>query len=87
METLWSLRLIAKSGGHKVSFDLKDGVYSMAIDPKDREAFTVNLDGHLLQFCALPMGLSLSPYVFQKLTQAFTDHLRDPESSTSSPVP
>ena len=85
METLRSLRLIAKPGDHWVSFDLKDGFYSLAIDPKDREAFTVNLDGQLLQFCALPMGWSLSPYVFQKLTEAFTDHLRDPEPSTISP--
>jgi hypothetical protein len=85
METLRSLRLIAKPGDHWVSFDLKDGFYSLAIDPKDREAFTVNLDGQLLQFCALPMGWSLSPYIFQKLTEVFTDHLRDPESSTPSP--
>ncbi len=80
METLRSLRLIAKPRDHWVSFDLKDGFYSLFIDPKDREAFTVNLDGHLLQFCALSMGWSLIyPYVFQKLTQGFTDHLRDPE--------
>ena len=57
----------------------------MAIAPHDREAFTINLDGKLLQFCALPMGWSLSPFVFQKLTEAFTNHLKDPESSTSSP--
>ncbi len=56
METMRSLRLIAKPGDHWVSFDLKDGFYSLAIDPKDREAFTVNLDGQLLQFCGLPMG-------------------------------
>jgi hypothetical protein len=64
METLRSLRLIAKPGDHWVSFDLKDGFYSLAIDPKDREAFTVNIDGQLLQFYALPMGWCLSPYVF-----------------------
>ena len=29
------------------------------------------------------MGLSLSPCVFQKLTEVFTDRLRDPESTTS----
>jgi hypothetical protein len=86
METLRSLRLIAKPGDHWVSFDLKDGFYSLAIAPQDRECFTVNLDGKLLQFCALPMGWSLSPFVFQKLTEVFTDHLRDPESSTPSPA-
>ncbi len=61
METLRSLRLIAKPGDHWVSFDLKDGFYSLAIAPQDREAFTVNLDVKLLQFCALPMGWCLIP--------------------------
>ncbi len=80
METLRSLRLVVKPGDHWVSFDFKDGLYSLSIDPKAREAFTVNLDGQMLQFCALPMVWSLSPYVFQKLMQGFTAHLRDPES-------
>ncbi len=65
METLRSLRLIAKPGNYWVSFELKDGFYSLAIAPKDKEAFTINLDGKLLHFlCALPMGWSLSPFVF-----------------------
>ena len=68
METMLSLNLIVKPGDHWVNFDLKDGFYSLAIAPKDKEAFTVNLDGQLLQFCALSMGWSLSPYVFQRLT-------------------
>ncbi len=50
METLRSLRLIAKRGDHWVSFDLKDGFYSLAIATQDIECFTVNLDGKLLQF-------------------------------------
>ena len=56
METLRHPRLIAKPGDHWVFFDLKDGFYAQAIHPKDREAFTVNLNGQLLQLCALPMG-------------------------------
>ncbi len=64
METLRHLRLIAKPGDHWVFFDLKDGFYAMVIYPKDREAFTLNLNGQLLQLCALPMGWSLSPYIF-----------------------
>jgi hypothetical protein len=43
METLRFVCLIAKSSDHWVSFDLKDGFYTLAIDLKDREAFTVNL--------------------------------------------
>jgi hypothetical protein len=75
MEIPRPFRLIANSGDHCVSFDLKDGFYTLALDPNGIEAFTVNIDGQLVQFCALPMGLSLSPYVFQKLTEVFTDHL------------
>jgi len=45
METLRSLRLIAKPGDHWVSFNIEDGFYSLAIDPKDKEAFIDNLDG------------------------------------------
>jgi hypothetical protein len=84
MQIMRSLRLIAKPGDHWVSFDFKDGFYSMAIAPQDREAFTINMDGKLLQFCALPMGWSLSPFVFKKLTEVFTNHLRDPKSATPS---
>jgi hypothetical protein len=29
------------------------------------------------------MDWSISPFVFQKLTEVFTEHLRDPESSTT----
>ena len=84
METLRPLRLIAKPNDYWVIFDMNDGFYALAIAPQDREAFTINIDGQLLQPFALPMGWSLSPYTFQKLTEAFTNNLRDPERSTSS---
>jgi hypothetical protein len=87
METLRSLKLITRPGDHWVTFDLKDGFYSLAISPQDREVFTVNLDGQVLQLCALPMGWSLSPYVFQKVTEGFTDYLRDPKSTSTSARP
>ena len=48
METLRRLLYIAKPNDNFVSFDLKDGFYALSIHPKDREAFTVNLDGKLL---------------------------------------
>ncbi len=65
-----------------VSFDLKDGFYALVVHPKDREAFCMNLKGLLLQLCALPMGWSFSPYVFQKLTDVFVNKLRDPEATS-----
>ncbi len=49
MEILGSLKLIIRHGDHWVSFNLKDGFYSLAIAPHDREAFTVNMDGQVLK--------------------------------------
>jgi hypothetical protein len=60
METLRSLRLLEKPGDHRVSFDFKDGFSSIAINPKDREAYAVSLDMPLLYLCPLPIGWSLS---------------------------
>ncbi len=64
METLRQMRYIEKLGNHWVSFDLKDGFYALAIHPKDIEALSVNINVNLLQLCALPMGRSLSQFVF-----------------------
>ena len=80
METLrrlWS----TKPNDHFVSFDLKDSFYALSIHSKNREAFTVNLDGPLLQLCALTMGWSMCPYTFQKFTKVFVNKLRDPEAT------
>ncbi len=48
METMRFLQLIAKPDDHWVSFDLKDGFYSLAIAPQDKEAFTIDMDNKLL---------------------------------------
>jgi hypothetical protein len=55
METPRRLRYIAMPNDYFISFDLKDGFYALSIHPKDREASTLNLDGQLLQLCALPI--------------------------------
>ncbi len=81
METLRRVRYTSKLNDHFVFFDLKDSFYAILIHPKDSEAFTVNLDGHLLQLCALPMVWSMSPYTFQKFTDVIVNKLRDPEAT------
>ena len=81
METLRRLRYIAKSNDHFVSFDLRDGFYSLSIHPKDREAVIVNLDGHSLWLCDLPIRWSMCPYTFQKFTDVFVNKLRNFEAT------
>jgi hypothetical protein len=70
METLRSLNLITRPGDHWVSFDLKDGFYSLAIVPQDREAFTVNLEGQLLQMYALSWAGASAPTFFKSSPRA-----------------
>ena len=86
METLKRLRLIAKPGDWFISFDLRDGFYSLSIAPEDRECLAVNICGQILWLCALPQGFSLSPWAFQKLTDVFINYLRDPDSTESKSV-
>ena len=60
---------------------LHDGFYALSIHPKDREAYTINLDGKLVQLCALSTGWSLPPFTFQKFTDVFVNKLRDPDAT------
>ena len=82
METLKRLRTIAKENDWMVTFDLKDGFYALGIAPEDREFFSVNINGQIYNMSALPMGWSLSPYVFNQFTYTFIKHLRDPEAAS-----
>jgi len=78
-ETLKRLSRMAQKGDWMVSFDLQDGYYAVAIHPEDRQYLTIQVDGFPpMQFAALPMGLSASPYVFCKLMRTFVRALRSP---------
>jgi hypothetical protein len=58
------------------SFEMHDGFYALGINPSDRDYFSVNVRGHLYQLAGLPMGWSLSPFSFFKLTIIFVNLLR-----------
>jgi hypothetical protein len=75
-ETLKHLRHMSRSGDYFVSLDLADGCYTLGIREEDRDFFTVNYRGKLWRLAFLPMGWSGSAYYFCKLTQAFTNNLR-----------
>ena len=79
-ETLKALRRLAKRGDWMMSFDLEDGYYAVALDKEDRKYFTVEVDGECFQFVGLPMGWSLSPYIFCKTMRTMVQELRAPEA-------
>jgi hypothetical protein len=61
------------------SFDLQDGFYALGINPTDRNYFTVNVQGQLYRLAGLPMGWSLSPFYFCKMTLNFVNFRRNPD--------
>jgi hypothetical protein len=79
-ETLTRLKHLARPGDWMFSFDLQDGFYAVGIAPEDRKYFTVNIGGRLYQLAGLPMGWSLSPYVFHHFCDVFVRHFRSPGS-------
>ncbi len=50
------LRYIANPNDHFVFFELKNGFYALSIQPKNREAFTINLDGEFYSFALCLWG-------------------------------
>ena len=78
-ETLKRLRTLVREDDWMISLDLQDGFYAVGVHPADRQFLTVDVAGYgLLQFAALPMGLSASPFVFTKVMRTFVQALRSP---------
>ena len=79
LETLKRLRTLARKDDWMFSIDLQDGFYALGVHPDDRKYLTLDIAGvGMVQFSALPMGLSSSPYAFCKLMRSFTQALRAP---------
>lgn len=86
-ETLRRLSSLAREGDWMVSLDLQDGFYAVGIHPEDRQYLTFEVEGYgVLQFAALPMGLSCSPYVFCKVMRTFVRALRSPLAPSAAAV-
>jgi len=83
METLKKLQHLAQKEDYMFSIDLEDGFYCVPIHKDDRKFLTFNVHGFgLIQFAALPMGLSNSPYVFTKVMRTFVRAIRSPAMPT-----
>lgn len=87
-ETLKRLHHLARRGDYMFSLDITDGFYAVSVHPADRKYLTVHLDGvGLVQFAALPMGLSASPWVFTKVMRSFVQACRAPLAGGAAPPP
>jgi hypothetical protein len=73
------VRHLTRKVDYMFSFDLQDGGYAMGINPSDRDYFTVNARGQLYTLARLPMGWSLFPFYFCKMTLTFVNFLRNPD--------
>ena len=92
MENLKSLRHLSQEDDWLFSLDLEDGFHCVPVHPDDRRYLTILVEGYgLMQFAALPFGLSASPFVFCKVMRTFVAALRAPlatsPSSTAPPPP
>ena len=85
-ETLRRVRHLARRNDYMLSLDLMDGYYAVGVAREDRDYFTVNVRGQLWRLCGLPMGWSLSPYVFCTLMDVVVRHLRSPLFTGKAPT-
>ena len=76
MLTTSSLLSRVRRGTWFTSVDLKDAFFHISIYPPHRKFLRFSLDGEVYQFTVLPFGMSLSPRVFTKCTQAAVAPLR-----------
>jgi hypothetical protein len=68
MQTLLGVKHLARKGDYLFSFDMHDCFYALGINPADRDYFTLNVRGQLYRPAGLPLGWSLSPFYFFKMT-------------------
>lgn len=83
-ETLKRLRHLTRKNDFMFSFDLQDGFYSLGINESCRDFFTVNIQGTLYRFAALPMGWNASPYHFCTMMDQMVRYLRGPNLQVTS---
>jgi hypothetical protein len=86
-KTILGVKHVSNKGDYMFRFALHDGFYALGINPVDREYLTVNIHGQLYRLESVPMGWSLSPFYFCKMTITFDKllHSLDPELPCPKP--
>ena len=82
METLDNCLTQLKKGMFAAKVDLKDAYFQILIHPSSRKYLRIAIQSDarkqmVLQFRALPFGLSSSPYVFTKVVSKIGQYLRE----------
>ena len=76
METPLSVRDSIRQGDWATSLDLKDAYFHVLVHPRFRKWLRFTWAGKVFQFRVLPFGLSLSPWVFTRITRELACLLR-----------
>ena len=75
METNSSIRESIRQNDWGASIDLTDAYFHIPIHPRDRKWLRFVWEGQVFQFCALPFGLSLAPWIFTKVSRELCSSL------------
>lgn len=84
METARNLRSAVEEMDWAVSLDLSDAYLHVPMHQSARRYLRFAYGGHVYQFCALPFGLNLSPWVFTRLMDAVIAESRRSSLSPTS---
>ena len=76
METAWSVRSAIQPNDWATSLDLRDAYFHVLMHPRSRPWLRFTWANRIFQFRALPFGLSLSPWVFTRVTRELAIVLR-----------
>lgn len=69
METLSTIINLLRPNDYLTSLDLKDAFHHVPIHPSHRHLLRFHWKGQTYQYTSLPFGLSLSPWLFTKVTK------------------
>ena len=77
MEGIQTMRELLRPGDFLGKIDLKDAYQSVYIHPESQPSLRFRWRGQLYQYCSLPFGLNVAPYVFTKLLRPVMAVLRE----------
>jgi hypothetical protein len=75
-ENITSALGLISSKDHMVTVDLKDGFFHVPVHERDQQYLGIEWNGQYYVFQALPFGLNVSPYYFQKVVRCVIQALR-----------